>query len=128
MPLVLFPFVLTGLSDALVALGRMTSYLTAEDLPKSYDIKDDLNGIAVNAHGDFTWETVGKPGDDKKKGAGKKDKQPSKATEKAAEAGVKEGAEEEKPFQLKNLKLTVPKGAFIGIVGRVGSGKVRSVL
>jgi ATP-binding cassette subfamily C (CFTR/MRP) protein 1 len=32
--------------------------------------------------------------------------------------------EEEKPFELKNLNLKVAKGSFIGIVGRVGSGKV----
>lgn len=31
---------------------------------------------------------------------------------------------EEQPFQLKNLKLTIPKGAFVAIVGRIGSGKV----
>ncbi|KAI0701717.1 multidrug resistance-associated ABC transporter [Earliella scabrosa] len=31
--------------------------------------------------------------------------------------------EEEKPFELKDLKLRVPKGAFVAIVGRVGSGK-----
>jgi ATP-binding cassette subfamily C (CFTR/MRP) protein 1 len=36
--------------------------------------------------------------------------------------------EEEKPFELKNLKLRVPKGSFVAIVGRVGCGKVgRSV-
>lgn len=33
---------------------------------------------------------------------------------------------EEQPFQLKNLKLAIPKGAFVAIVGRVGSGKVSS--
>ncbi|KAJ7746241.1 multidrug resistance-associated ABC transporter [Mycena metata] len=32
-------------------------------------------------------------------------------------------AEEEKPFELKDLKLSVPKGAFVAIVGKVGSGK-----
>ena len=32
--------------------------------------------------------------------------------------------EQETPFELKNLKLSIPKGAFVGIVGRVGSGKV----
>ena len=32
---------------------------------------------------------------------------------------------EEKPFELKDLKFRVPKGAFVAIVGRVGSGKVR---
>jgi len=32
--------------------------------------------------------------------------------------------EEEPPFSLKHLKLEVPRGAFVAIVGRVGSGKV----
>ena len=31
---------------------------------------------------------------------------------------------DEKPFELKNLKFKVPKGSFVAIVGRVGSGKV----
>lgn len=34
---------------------------------------------------------------------------------------------EEQPFQLQGLKLTVPKGAFVAIVGRVGSGKVSEI-
>ena len=33
-------------------------------------------------------------------------------------------AQEEKPFELNNLKIKVEKGAFVAIVGRVGSGKV----
>ena len=32
---------------------------------------------------------------------------------------------EEKPFAIEGLKLNIPKGAFVAIVGRVGSGKVR---
>ena len=32
--------------------------------------------------------------------------------------------EEEKPFELKNLKMQILKGSFVAIVGRVGSGKV----
>jgi ATP-binding cassette, subfamily C (CFTR/MRP), member 1 len=31
---------------------------------------------------------------------------------------------DEKPFELKNLKLRVPKGVFVAIVGRIGCGKV----
>ena len=37
----------------------------------------------------------------------------------------KKKEEDEKPFALKDLHLRVPKGAFVAIVGRVGSGKVR---
>ena len=32
--------------------------------------------------------------------------------------------EKERPFELKNLNFVIPKGAFIGIIGKVGSGKV----
>lgn len=35
-------------------------------------------------------------------------------------------AVEEKPFDLKGLRLEIRKGAFVAIVGRVGSGKVCS--
>lgn len=31
--------------------------------------------------------------------------------------------EEDKPFALSDLKLAVPKGAFVAIIGRIGSGK-----
>jgi ABC-type polysaccharide/polyol phosphate transport system ATPase subunit len=33
--------------------------------------------------------------------------------------------ESEKPFELTDIALQVPKGSFVAIVGRVGSGKVR---
>jgi ABC-type nitrate/sulfonate/bicarbonate transport system ATPase subunit len=33
-----------------------------------------------------------------------------------------EGAE--RPFELKNLKLVIPQGTFVAIIGRVGCGKV----
>ncbi|KAJ6470798.1 P-loop containing nucleoside triphosphate hydrolase protein, partial [Mycena vitilis] len=35
--------------------------------------------------------------------------------------------EEEKPFELTNLRFDVPKGSFVAIVGKVGSGKVRLI-
>lgn len=42
------------------------------------------------------------------------------------EEGEKKSEEpKEEPFELKDLKMDVPKGAFVAIVGRVGSGKVR---
>jgi ABC-type multidrug transport system fused ATPase/permease subunit len=35
-----------------------------------------------------------------------------------------QGEEEGKPFELRNLMITVPRGAFVAIVGPVGSDKV----
>ncbi|KAI1798261.1 multidrug resistance-associated ABC transporter [Ganoderma leucocontextum] len=40
-----------------------------------------------------------------------------------AAGGSGEVKEEGKPFELKGIKLKIPKGSFVAIVGRVGSGK-----
>ena len=132
MPLTFLPLVLSSLSDALVALGRISQFLISEDLPEPYLIDKDLP-VAVEVDGDFVWETVLAAGDGKKgKINGDKGKKPLKGEaslpvttadlEKENLKDVKN--DQETPFELKNLKMSVPKGAFVGIVGRVGSGKV----
>ena len=125
MPLTFLPIVLSSLSDALVALGRISQFLTSEDLPEPYLIDKNLP-VAVQVDGDFVWETVLATGD------GEKGKKPLKreslpVTTTDLEKEILKDAkknEQETPFELKNLKMSVPKGAFVGIVGRVGSGKV----
>ncbi|KAJ7730232.1 multidrug resistance-associated ABC transporter [Mycena maculata] len=135
-PLVFLPFVLSALSDALVALGRIGSFLTGEELPEPFPIDDDLKN-AVEVDASFAWETAGKIEDPKFAGGGRAGKGRAKKDGKGkkgaavlpttADNGTSSGTatpgEEEKPFELKNLKLSVPKGAFVAIVGRVGSGK-----
>ncbi|PPQ81812.1 hypothetical protein CVT25_013648 [Psilocybe cyanescens] len=59
-PLIFFPFVFSALSDALVALGRIGTFLTSEDLPEPYPIDADSKA-AVEVDGDFAWETVFNP-------------------------------------------------------------------
>lgn len=153
MPLIIFPIVLSSLADALVALGRISTFLSAEELPEPYVIDDSLKS-AVQVDGDFTWETAGKLPEDSKlspleakakeaedkkaKEKAKKDKKDRKGKDVLPVAAIpeepgdendKENAkDEEKPFELKNLKLSVPKGSFVAIVGRIGSGKVRNLL
>ncbi|KZP34073.1 multidrug resistance-associated ABC transporter, partial [Athelia psychrophila] len=141
-PLVLFPLVLAAMADALVALPRVGSFLTAEELPDAYTLDPDAQGnVGVEVDGDFVWEAaeaaVVKSKDDKPeagKGKGKKAKGKGKDDpvlpvavtdgEKEEDVVVEEKVQqEEKPFELKNLKMKVPKGAFVAIVGRVGSGK-----
>ncbi|TFK23813.1 ATP-dependent bile acid permease [Coprinopsis marcescibilis] len=138
-PMIFFPFVLASLSQALVAVIRIGTFLKAEDMPEPQHIDKQLE-IAVSADGDFTWETVNAPDitsdgkektkegqkSSKKNGEKRKLELPQHANEKADTAGsdgVENDKEEEKPFELNALKLHVSKGAFIGIVGRVGSGK-----
>lgn len=169
-----------------MALGRIGTFLTSEDLPEAYPI-DQSAEFAVHVDGDFVWETAGKPvteaggkfgagkpgkgggrgpssdkkGQDKKAlsekekkwwqrkdKAGKESVLPSNTDDvekekydadededskekisdgedsKAKPAPAEKEKEKETPFELKNLKFDIPKGSFIGIVGRVGSGKV----
>jgi ATP-binding cassette subfamily C (CFTR/MRP) protein 1 len=132
MPLAFFPIVLSSLSDALVALGRISQFLTSEDLPEPYLIDKSLSA-AVQVDGDFVWETV-LARDDGGKGKNHGDKGNLKKPLKGETSLPMTTADLEKedvgkndqetPFELKNLKMSVPKGAFVGIVGRVGSGKV----
>ncbi|KAJ7123757.1 multidrug resistance-associated ABC transporter [Mycena epipterygia] len=137
-PLIFFPFVLSALSDALVALGRIGKFLTAEELPEPYPIDYELKN-AVNVDASFTWETAGKleepkfgpgaggggarKGKAKGKAKGKKGAVLPTAADSNAPSGTATPVEDEKPFELQNLKFSVPKGAFVAIVGRVGSGK-----
>lgn len=142
---------LSSVSDALVALGRIGTFLTADELEDPYLIDEGSdNKWALSVDGSFTWETVGKPVDSKfahggpggghgmgKKGAGggekekreKKSKKSKKSdpilptTAPSADTNGEPRDKDEKPFSLENLSLRIPKGAFIAIVGRVGSGK-----
>ncbi|KAI0746725.1 multidrug resistance-associated ABC transporter [Daedaleopsis nitida] len=145
-PLVYFPIVIASATDALVALRRISTFLRAEELAVPYTI-DSSSNVALDVDGDFTWETVrkgdaqpkfrhGKGGKSVEAKKGKKDQAKKRGKKDAApvlpttadghgldEKKEKEKESEEKPFELNNVKLRVPKGSFVAIVGRVGSGK-----
>lgn len=108
---------------------------------------------AVKTNASFAWETTSKPtasplggkfgnggrggaggkgaassgnGGKRKGNKGNKDKKggpilPTTATEGTGSGAKKDS--EEKPFELRDLQLNVPRGSFVAIVGRVGSGK-----
>ncbi|RDB26412.1 hypothetical protein Hypma_006958 [Hypsizygus marmoreus] len=138
-PLLFFPFVLSSLTDALVALGWILKFLLSEELADPYLI-DYAQKQAVSVDGNFTWETAGKLEEgkfDHGKGDGTRGDRGSNDGRKGAKGVIlptssdrkvgKElemGSEKEKLFELINLKFSMPKGAFVAIVGRVGSGKV----
>lgn len=148
-PLFLLPLVLNNTSDAIVALGRISKFLLAEELAEPYKIDLDSE-YAVEVDGDFAWETVQKPDSSPKLGRGrrgprtptekkppenkknkgsfwrkKKNTAPVLPTATGKDAMSKPDKPNEKPFELNNIQLRIPKGSFVAVVGRVGSGKVR---
>ena len=46
------------------------------------------------------------------------------AEDKEVDEETESNSESEKPFELTDITFRVPKGSFVAIVGRVGSGKV----
>ena len=151
----MLPFVASSVSTAMIALNRMSKFLSAEELEAPYVVDPDAkDAVAMDA--DFTWEAVKKSdGKDKKKegdeakedsGKAKKDNGKKEKTDKKADKkGKKEGKEagpsaspdykkedteptpepEDPPFEVKDIKVNISKGSLVGIVGKIGSGKVR---
>ena len=136
----MLPIVLSSLSSALVAVNRISRFLTAEELADPYLIDESLEA-AVIVDGDFTWEKtdsrVDQGAEQEKWVASETDKGKEKQAKKdetllpTATAEVLESPpgeeldnDDSKPFELKNLKISVPKGSFVAIIGQVGSGKV----
>jgi len=89
----------------------------------------------------FTFETAGVPKFDAKKQVRGRDRKAEKEAKQALEKRIKEARErkkqglppivdeaakrdgEEKPFMLSEIDLAIPRGAFVVVVGRIGSGK-----
>ncbi len=112
-------------------------------------VRKDTNAVNLAAKFAKDKKSKGKDAKDKKskgKDAGKKDRKkgkgdallptaantpagasPARSEEKVSAAdGAGDVKQEEKPFALNGIKLSIPKGSFVAVVGRVGSGKVRS--
>ena len=61
-PLIFFPLVLAGLTDALIALNQIADFLIADELAEPLTIDErEENTIAIDVNGSFVWETAGKP-------------------------------------------------------------------
>lgn len=146
--------VLSFLAPTLVAMRRIATFLTAEELSSPYTINED-NPDAITVDGDFTWENIQdieRPEEEEqdparkmlkakeKKEKERAEKERKKRQAKEAKKRQKKGEEvlpsvvddaqakddnpKEEPFAVKDLKLNVHRGSFVGIIGRVGSGKV----
>lgn len=122
-PLTQLPTVITALSDAHVAIHRISQILTAEERAHELMI-NPAAFFAISAVGSFTYETVTPP-DHRESGRFIKvveSKGDSTASEKEGRA-CSEGSNAERPFSLSDIDLHISKGALVCVIGRIGTGK-----
>lgn len=111
-------------------MGRISEFLTAEEIQDPYTIDTKLpDKNAIQVSGSFTWEATESEQPESLGG-----KQPyldkTLPNSSSSESVDQEKAstivtpDDEAPFQLNDLRLTIKRGAFVAIIGRVGSGKV----
>ncbi|KAJ9090797.1 hypothetical protein QFC20_007824 [Naganishia adeliensis] len=137
-PLSLLPTVITAISDAHVAIRRISRILTAEERNHELII-DPTSRFAVEVVGHFAYETVVPPDGhasvnrskskkagslrrgDAKGGAGLNVSKTASQTERSTL--INDNIQQEQPFALNDIDLRISKGAFVAILGSIGSGK-----
>ncbi|KAG8935993.1 hypothetical protein FRC02_005189 [Tulasnella sp. 418] len=112
-PLMFLPRALSAWTDARNALGRLTPLFLAETLDSATEIDYDLKAAISIQNATFEWETTAPPDSNQKRNGKKRTAEPKYDTK----------AQTAKPFSLKNVNLTIPRGQLCAITGAVGVGK-----
>lgn len=137
LPLNFLPLVIGQVIDANASVKRIQEFLLAEEAQEEAEWDYNAKDAVQLENADFTWERhPTQEGEDAiNGGSGKK---PSKKTKKDKRASVQSAnsnstpdspstaespKEEEPPFQLKDLNLTVGRKELVAVIGGVGSGK-----
>ncbi|KAJ7513244.1 ABC protein [Mycena galericulata] len=136
-PMMFLPRALSAIADARNALNRLSIvYHAALREGKPFEI-DPQQKMAISVEGAaWAWETFpGAEGDKEKDKTGKdkgdKGGRRKAAAEKAAEKEKeRRDAEEDDdetveamPFEVRDIRMEIPRGTLAAVVGRVGSGK-----
>ncbi|GAA6021728.1 hypothetical protein JCM11491_001395 [Sporobolomyces phaffii] len=110
-PLMMLPNSLSTITDAASACQRLVPVFLAEDLPEnSIQIVEESKVALDVKNASFEWEAGSKR-------ATGRDKKTNKAVIETS------GGDDETPFRLQDISLSVPKGSLVCVVGTVGSGK-----
>lgn len=149
-PLNLLPMVIGQVVDANASLGRIREFLDAEEIQDEVEWDYEMKTAISIKNADFTWERTPSQDVDQKPGAtpkghkqvkqekkqakkhAKEEKRKSKHLEKTMGSEVQTPTspgsptgeeEEEKPFAIKGIDLSVGRNELIAVIGSVGSGK-----
>ncbi len=110
LPLMLFPMTLSAGTDAMQAIGRLEKVFMAETRTDKIEIDLGLDvGIKVE-HASWTWDSAPVEETVVKKTV-------------ASQPEISEKPVEREIFQLRDINLSIPRGALVAVVGAIGSGK-----
>ncbi|KAJ7777514.1 ABC protein [Mycena maculata] len=114
-PMMFLPRALSNIADSRNALHRLEAAFHAEVLTDVPFVIDPTQELALDVRNvSFEWETSPSA------------KEAKSASEAKSSAKLKEDEAEpvdDKPFQVRNVDMRIPRGTLAGVVGRVGSGK-----
>lgn len=126
MPLNMLPMVIAQSIDAWVALGRIQSYLLAEEEQEKREIDSNQENAFDLIDASFTWETPLKP---EEEGA-EQSTSPKSTAEKTEPVDLEKGVtpdidskEEHGTFHFDKLNLAISRHELLAVVGGVASGK-----
>jgi len=126
-PLVLVPFLLNTLLNALNAIQRLASFMEADEALE-YEMDMSEPGTVRVTNAAFQWPTLPKaPEPEAPKGPparrGKKEKKEKVPDVVVEESAVDVSKLEQEPFELADVDFEVKPGTLTMVVGPVGSGK-----
>ncbi|KAJ4344427.1 ATP-binding cassette transporter yor1 [Didymosphaeria variabile] len=140
-PLNFLPLVIGQVIDANASVKRIQEFLLAEEAQEDTEWNYEAKEAIVVKDADFTWERhptrEDEDGPPEKGGPpGKKSKKEKKDKRKSVQSVASNGSgsasdskqgeklgEEDLPFQLKDLHLSIGRKELIAVIGGVGSGK-----
>ncbi|ODN79695.1 hypothetical protein L202_03623 [Cryptococcus amylolentus CBS 6039] len=120
-PLTMLPRIISGFSEAKVAVRRLSELFEAEELEQDIKI-DESSNYGVEAKACFQYERLNTVEEEE----GKQQLPPYEKPDDAADAGPNEkssGATDKIPFSLKDIDLQIPRGSLVCVVGSVATGK-----
>ncbi|XP_033736231.1 multidrug resistance-associated protein 7-like isoform X2 [Pecten maximus] len=136
-PLNAFPWVINGLMEAWVSLKRVQEYvaLTDLDMRSYYKTSEDLYSaeriISIKS-GKFSWqnEATASPDAHAAKRMSGQSSSGTKSSQSAHDTESSQSADDSRPetsqsgtLKLRNINIEIEQGQFIGVIGKVGSGK-----
>ncbi|KAH7132043.1 P-loop containing nucleoside triphosphate hydrolase protein [Dendryphion nanum] len=135
-PLNFLPLVIGQVIDANASVKRIQEFLLAEEAEDSAEWDYNAKDAVVMKEADFTWERhptqeadpvpTGAAADKKAAKKAKKDQRASVQSEKGTPSPPSTAHsphEEEAPFQIKDLNISIGRKELVAIIGGVGSGK-----